>query len=130
PIAALPFSAAFEEIDGNAVAFTSDQLATRCTVRARRWLLSGVEPDQRVERWWKLGQHRQALQAARRAGVILATTPNFSSIIDVPRPDNLHALKRILICWEEIQDAGIAGAVHLNARTDHDMQRMAEFIRI
>ena len=62
--------------------------------------------------------------------MILATTPNFSSIIDVPRPDNLHALKRILICWEEIQDAGIAGAVHLNARTDHDMQRMAEFIRI
>jgi hypothetical protein len=128
PIAALPFSAAFDEQDGDAVAFSSSELAARCSVRAKRWVLSGVEGDQRVERWWKLNNRRSALEKARRSGVVLATTPNFSSIIDVPRPDNLHALKRILICWEEIQNAGICGAIHLNGRTGHDMQRLAEFI--
>jgi hypothetical protein len=130
PIAALPFSAAFANVNRRAIAYTTEEIAARCNVRARKWILSGVEQDRRVERWWKMDNHREALEAARRTGVILATTPNFSSIIDVPRPDNLHALKRILICWEEIQNAGIAGAVHLNGRTDYDMQRMAAFIRI
>lgn len=129
PIAALPFSAAFADVNRRPIAYTAEEIAARCNVRARKWILTGVEPDRRVERWWKLDNRREALEAARRAGVILATTPNFSSIIDVPRPDNLHALKRILICWEEIQNAGIAGAVHLNGRTDHDMQRLADFIR-
>jgi hypothetical protein len=130
PIAALPFSAAFHDFNGDAIAYTAEENAARCNVRARRWILTGVEKDQRVERWWRLHNHREALNAAKRSGVMLATTPNFSSIIDVPRPDNLHALKRILICWEEIQNAGIACAVHLNGRTDYDMERLAAFIRI
>ena len=38
-------------------------------------------------------------------------------------------MKRIAICWQELVAAGIPAALHVNARTDHDWIRWAEFIR-
>ena len=47
---------------------------------------------------------------------------------DEVRYNDMHAMKRIGTTWQEIVAAGIPGAYHLNARTPHDYQRLANFI--
>jgi hypothetical protein len=69
------------------------------------------------------------LKNLRDLGVDVVTAPNFSLFTDVPRWDNLHNIKRIAIAWADIQAAGIATALHVNARTETDWMRWAEFIR-
>lgn len=93
------------------------------------WIASGVEQDAKVERMWKLPSPKRTYQALRDAGVILATTPDYSTIADVPRPDNLHAMKRIAWTWYEMMDAGLQAALHINGRTDFDYIRWGEFAK-
>jgi hypothetical protein len=52
--------------------------------------------------------------------IALVTTPNFSLFTNVPRPDNLHAIKRIGLSWAELVAGGVPAALHINARTDYD----------
>jgi hypothetical protein len=59
----------------------------------------------------------------------VVTAPNFSLFLNVPRENDLHNMKRIALCWHELTAAGIPAALHVNARTDHDWSRWAEFIR-
>jgi hypothetical protein len=47
---------------------------------------------------------------------------------DEVRYNDMHAMKRIGMTWQEIVGAGIPGAYHLNARTPHDYARLAAFI--
>lgn len=98
-------------------------------VPGRGWIASGVERDSRVERMWRLAEPKQVYQAMKRAGVIFATSPNYSTYADSPRHDNLHALKRIAWNWYHMVEAGIPTALHLNGRTDHDFARWAEFAK-
>lgn len=113
---------------------------TRAT--SRRWLserflipgntrivLTGVEKDPKLERWWRLADRPSVLKELAALGIDLITAPNFSVLSDVPRTDNLHAMKRILISWCEIMDAGIPAALHLNARTEHDYSRWTTLIK-
>jgi hypothetical protein len=130
PLASIHFSNAFAEEADIARALTRNELAARFGVAATQLILTGVESDERVERWWRFKERRGALEDIQRSGVVLATTPNFSTMVNVPRPNDLHALKQILICWEEIQTAGITCAVHLNGRTDEDFKRLAKFVRV
>ena len=46
----------------------------------------------------------------------------------MPRPDNLHGIKRIGLSWAELMANGVPAALHLNARTDHDYARWTRFI--
>jgi hypothetical protein len=59
----------------------------------------------------------------RRVGIDLVTTPNFSVVLDQPRTDDMHAMKRILITFDEFTRGGIACALHPNGRTDRDFER-------
>lgn len=94
------------------------------------WIATGVERDPRVERMWRLpSPARTYAHLHRRAGVIFATTPNFSTPANVPRHDNMHAMMRIAWTWYEMVTAGLPAALHLNGRTDHDFYRWAEFAR-
>jgi hypothetical protein len=63
------------------------------------------------------------------AGAVFATSPDFSTILDSPRHDNLHAMKRIAWVWYHMTQGGLCTALHVNGRTDHDFVRWAEFIR-
>ena len=56
------------------------------------------------------------------------TTPNYSVLTDVPRTDNLHAMKRILLAWTEMAAAGLPAALHVNGRTLHDFVRWGDLI--
>lgn len=93
-------------------------------------VLSGTDRDVLLERWWALGTRRaELLRELAALGVVAATTPNFSVFSDVPRWDNLHSMKRIAICWQEMAAAGVPAALHVNARTDHDWKRWTAFVR-
>lgn len=92
-------------------------------------ILSGTEQDRPIERWWSFEERRrEAMLGLRALGIVAATTPNFSLFSDVPRFDNLHAMKRIAICWQEMTDAGMPTALHVNARTSRDFQRWTELV--
>ncbi|TFZ08938.1 DUF4417 domain-containing protein [Ramlibacter humi] len=93
------------------------------------WIASGVERDPKVERIWRLPEWKKAFALMHRAGVIFATSPNYSTYADVPRHDNLHAIKRIAWTWYHMVNAGLPTALHLNGRTDHDFERWAEFAK-
>lgn len=93
-------------------------------------VLSGTAKDPTVERWWshEAPRRRAAIAELRAtAGDILVTVPNFSLFRDVPRWDDLHAMKRIAIAWWEFTEGGVPAALHLNARTERDYERWARF---
>lgn len=92
--------------------------------------LSGVAQDKEVERWWKL-EHRGRIKAIanlRRLGVSLVTTPNFSLMVDRPRTDDLHSMKRIVQVHHEFISEGQAAALHVNGRAEHDFERWGDYI--
>lgn len=92
-------------------------------------ILSGVDEDPPLERWWRLRDRQSVVRDLKRIGIRLITTPNFSLFNDVPRHDNMYNMKRIARAWAEIQQEGIPSALHLNARTDHDWDTWATFLQ-
>ncbi|ANL49615.1 hypothetical protein AMC87_PB00291 (plasmid) [Rhizobium phaseoli] len=94
-----------------------------------RIIVSGVDHDNRVEPWWTLGERRQrVIPELHQLGIELVTVPNFSVVMDVPRTDNFHAMKRIALMFAEFQKYGLVCALHPNGRTEFDFQRWANFI--
>lgn len=92
-------------------------------------ILSGVNQDHRIEPWWSLHGRRAAIiEEMRLIGVDLVTTPNFSVVLDQPRTDDMHAMKRILLNFMEFANAGIACALHPNGRTERDFERWGDAI--
>lgn len=47
-------------------------------------IVSGVDKDGPIERWWELKQRAIILKALRALGISLVTTPNYSVLTDVP----------------------------------------------
>lgn len=93
-------------------------------------MLSGVDHDERIEPWWTLQDRRShILRQLRDLGIQLVTAPNFSLVLDKPRTDDLHAMKRIAIVWSEFEQHGIPCALHVNSRTLKDFERWADFIQ-
>ncbi|MEQ1756078.1 MAG: hypothetical protein ABL973_18290 [Micropepsaceae bacterium] len=91
-------------------------------------ILSGVEQDGSIERWWEIANRSEILAGLASLGVEAITAPNYSVLNDVPRTDNLHAIKRILLTWTEMAAAGLPAALHVNARTEHDYRRWGDLI--
>src|SRR5262249_29636452 len=81
------------------------------------------------EAWWGLSAARaEFLAALKEIGVELVTSPNYSLFTDQPRYDDLYNMKRIALAWQEILGCGLSGALHLNARTERDYERLADFV--
>ncbi len=105
------------------------ELAARFLIpEGARVVVTGVDKDDLIERWWELKERTEILAALKGLGVALVTTPNYSVLTDVPRTDNLHAMKRILLAWTEMAMAGLPSALHVNGRTQHDYARWAKLI--
>ena len=108
---------------------SKEELANRFLIGSHAHVVvSGVGRDSRVERWWGHPHRPKLIEGLKRLDVALVTSPNFSLFTDVPRWDNLHAMKRIGEMWTELVGAGLPTALHVNARTDRDYERWAEFI--
>ena len=93
-------------------------------------LLSGVAKDIEVERWWKLESkgRSKVVSNLHRLGVTMVTTPNFSVVVDRPRWDDLHSIKRIAAVYHEFVSEGLSAALHVNGRTQRDYDRWTSFI--
>lgn len=93
-------------------------------------VLSATDRDNPLERWWGYGQKKRMgmLEGLARLGIAAVTTPNYSLFTDVPRWDNLHAMKRIAITWHEMVSVGLPAALHVNARAPQDWRRWRDFV--
>lgn len=91
-------------------------------------IVTGVDKDNPIERWWELEERASILAALKVLGITLITAPNYSVLTDVPRTDNLHSMKRILLAWTEMAAVGLPAALHVNGRTQHDYTRWAELV--
>jgi hypothetical protein len=95
--------------------------------RETKVILIGSGRDQPTENWWGLSKNRlSVLEQLRQLDVEMITTPNFSMFTDVPRYDNLRNIKRIVITWNEVLRVGLPSALHANARTVRDYNRLLE----
>jgi hypothetical protein len=128
-VAAIPFNETYRRSGRTGTALTRSELEEKFKFGAgTKLVLSGIEHDRHVEQWWSSGGRKELLAGIRRLGVLLATTPNFSTMLDVPRHDNLHALKRIALVWAELHDARIPTALHLNALNEQDFRSLHSFL--
>lgn len=127
--AAIPFNETYRRVGRVGVPLSRSELNQKFKFSANtKLVLSGVENDRHVEQWWGSGGRKELLAGIRDLGIVFATTPNFSAMLDVPRHDNLHALKRIALSWAELHDAGIPTALHVNAINEHDFRSIRDFL--
>lgn len=102
----------------------SFRLSPNCKI-----ILTGVDHDTRIEPWWSLGPARpDIIRGLVALGIQMVTTPNFSLLLDHPRWDDLHAMKRIAVIFAEFHENGLACALHPNGRTFQDFARWQTFI--
>ncbi|MDB5971113.1 MAG: hypothetical protein JWQ90_3563 [Hydrocarboniphaga sp.] len=129
PVVAVSLFDLFHRGTGEPLVRNREELADRFLIRRDAVLVvSGVDRDVKIEAWWALANRQNILKTLRHLGVALVTTPNFSLFTNVPRPDNLHGMKRIALSWAQLMSAGIPAALHVNARTEHDYARWARFV--
>jgi len=128
---ALPLMSLFNKISG--AARFSDRAAMLDTLRLSaetRVMVTGVDEDRAIERWWSFHDRPHLIAGLRALGVEMVTGPNYSLFTDVARHDNLHNMKRIALTCAEFMEGGIPCALHVNGRTDTDYRRWAEFISV
>lgn len=129
PVVGVSLYDLFRRSSGEPLVRTRDELAARFLIRRDAIVVvSGVDRDFKIEPWWELSKRLRVIDTLRDLDIGLVTTPNFSLFTDVPRPDNLHSMKRIALSWAQLVAAGIPAALHINARTEHDFDRWARFI--
>ena len=126
----LPLYSVIERHNGEARYASADALARAFAIQPGvPVILSGTASDAPLERWWSLGpQRRERIRALRRLGIALLTSPNYSLFVDQPRWDDLHSIKRIALVHEEFLSEGLPAALHVNARTQKDWERLQEFV--
>ncbi len=91
-------------------------------------LIVGVSKDPSLEAYWGMARDNGFPSAFRCLEPASITCPNFSLFTNVPRWTDLHSMKRIAICWQEMADAGLSTSLHVNARTRRDWERWTEFV--
>lgn len=118
---ALPLYRVVDLKEGKLHVHSREELADRFHISANAAIvLSGVEKDPYIERWWELKNRKEILQELQRLDISMITSPNYSVLTDAPRTDNLYAIKRIALTWAEMVSTGLPAALHVNARTERD----------
>lgn len=126
---ALPLYRVVDLKEGKLHVRSREELADRFHISADAAIvLSGVEKDRYIERWWELKNREEILQDLRRLDISMITSPNYSVLTDSPRTDNLYAIKRIALAWTEMTSAGLPAALHVNARTEQDYLNWRDMI--
>lgn len=130
PVVAVPLYELFHMGSGEPHVCTRAELAERFRIPETATVVaSGVDRDVKLEAWWAFADRELIMSTLRDLRIALVTVPNFSLFLNVPRPDNLHSIKRIALGWAELMAAGIPAALHLNARTDQDYARWMRFVQ-
>jgi hypothetical protein len=93
-----------------------------------RVIVTGVDIDRSLERWWWFGDRPRLIATLHGLGIEMVTGPNFSLFTDVTRHDNFHNMKRLALIWAEFMAGGMLCALHVNGRTDTDYKRWTAFV--
>ena len=93
-----------------------------------RIIVTGVDVDRALERWWWFADRPRLIESLRPLGVEMVTAPNYSLFTDVTRHDNLHNMKRIALTCAEFMAGGMPCALHVNGRTDRDYERWRAYV--
>jgi hypothetical protein len=129
PVVALPLYELVNLATSRSHVASRAELADRFRIpESATIIVSGVGKDGPIERWSELKERTAILDALKMLGIALVTTPNYSVLTDVPRTDNLHAMKRILLTWTEMAAAGLPAGLHVNGRTLQDYVRWGDLI--
>jgi hypothetical protein len=128
---ALPLYEMFNRRDGTMRFETHEALCAAFYIASGTpVILTGTDKDPPLERWWGYESRRpEIIRSLREIGVVLATTPNFSLFVDVPRHVDLHAIKRIGLVHSEFLAGGMPCALHVNGRSETDFRRWGAYIR-
>lgn len=129
---ALPFARMFDRRTGKARFLNRDDLCDAFKIDSQATIiLSGTDSDPPLESWWQIGRENRdrVIRSLNDAGIVLATSPNYSLFVDQPRWDDLHSMKRISIAHGEMLAAGLQSALHVNGRTETDFLRWTEYLR-
>jgi hypothetical protein len=130
PVVAISLYDLFHMGTGKPLVSTPEELWARFRISpSTTVVVTGVGRDPQIEAWWEFGDRGPLMDTLHRTGVALVTAPNYSVLTNVPRPDNLYNIKRILLAWSELTRAGVPTALHPNARTELDYARWSAFIR-
>ena len=131
PMASISLYRMFDRRTGNPRFQSHADLCSRFSIaEGTPIVLTGIQRDRPLERWWELGKEkrRNIIRSAYDCGVVLATVPNYSLFLDRPRWDDLHAIMRIALIYQEFLETGMPAALHVNGRTEMDFRRWAQFI--
>lgn len=90
-------------------------------------LAHGVGKDADIEPLWRSYREPVFLQCLENLRPVAVTIPNFSVVQDVPRHDNLHALRRIQRFGAQVAELDIEPVFHVHGRTKHDYEAWASF---
>lgn len=90
-------------------------------------VINSVQPDVVPERFWQF--RKTLISRMKGLGIALMTVPNYSFFDDAPRTDVLHNFFRMMRVIEELSEAGIPVAPHLNANTTEDWRTWKSFLR-
>jgi hypothetical protein len=109
--------------------FSRVDIAKQFRVRQdTRLIVTGVDRDVLLERLWR-STHRESIAVMLKSlQVSLITSPNFSVYNNVPRPENLYNIKRVVLVAQEFLGRGVPTALHINACNDTDYDRYIEFL--
>jgi len=130
PAVAVPLNKLFGAKTGKPAHSDREELAQHFSFLAdAKLVVSGVGYDQHLENYWSAARGADFPQHLAQLNPALVTTPNFSLFSDVPRTDDQYNMKRIAICWQELAALGLPTALHVNARTDYDWRRWAQFLK-
>lgn len=128
---AVPLLSLFNRASGTGKFDTrADMLAFFRLTASTRIIVTGVDIDRSLERWWSFGDRPRLIESLHGLGVEMVTAPNYSLFTDVTRHDNLHNMKRIALAWAEFMAGGMPCALHVNARTNTDYRRWTEFVAV
>jgi hypothetical protein len=132
PVAAIKLAQLFDKRTGAPHFASRDELCRRFALSPSTTLVvSGVDKDRVIERWWEIGQPRRlaVIESMKAVGVALVTLPNFSLCVDWPRPGDIAAIKRIGRVYAEFMNAGLPATLHTHGRTDTDFLHWAALLR-
>src|SRR3546814_19153937 len=87
-----------------------------------RVVVAGGARDKKIERYWAAKDRPAMLQQLAALDIALITPPTYSVLTDVPRTDNLHSMKRIMMSTVEMMHAGLPTALHSYVCTSWDFE--------
>lgn len=109
---------------------SKEELAERLKFNPQAALvIIGVGKDPGIEAYWEKARANGFPECLNALSPALVTSPNYSLFSNLVRWSDLHSMKRIALCWQEMATAGLPASLHMNARTLRDYERWTEFIR-